>query len=100
MASFQSKKFTAAEKHFQGLLDKERKINKELRIALSAALDENRKLKAELVEREMLLADSHAQIEELNKTAGLTESEIRDLVEKSQRTGALLKTLTKIGGMW
>ena len=83
--AFESKKFSAAEKHFQKLLDKERARTKsaaEFAEQQSAWASELAK-ELEAVRKENLLLK--LDNEELTKAMGLTPEERKDLILRSHR---------------
>ena len=95
------KKFSAAEKHFEGIIDKERKRCKRLEKRIEddkVCIDA---LQKQLDTYENIISDLRAENEMLRKTAGLSEEEVAALVrdsKKSAEAASLFSTLMKLEG--
>ena len=96
--AFTSKKFSAAEKHFQKLLDAERKRNKRLIEDYVLATDKVEELskKVEKLEQEKL--ELIVELEVTADAAKLSAEDRKALVERSYKTGQLFKLLTALDG--
>ena len=95
------KKFSAAEKHFEGIIDKERKRSKRLEERIEEDKVFIDALQKQLSSYENIISDLRAENEILIKTAGLSEEEVAALVKDSKKTAeaaALFSTLMKLGG--
>lgn len=98
MGNFTSKKFSAAEKHFQKLLDNERRRNKRLAedyVAASDAVDELTMKVEELKKENLKLI---AELEVTSNAAKLTPEDRKALLEKAYKTGELFNLLTALDG--
>ena len=88
------KKFSAAEKHFQGIIDSKNKTIKTLTKSRDELLDEKYLL---IKENEILksqLERTNRAVEELNKITNLSQEEINTLVDKSNNMNTVCDLLT------
>jgi len=88
------KKFSAAEKHFQGIIDSKNKTIKTLTKSRDELLDEKYSL---IKENEILktkLEHANKAIEELNKLTNLSSEDIKELVSKTHNMNTVCDLLT------
>ena len=96
--AFTSKKFSAAEKHFQKLLDNERRRNKRLAEDYVATADKVEELTKKVEELEKEKLELIVELEVTSDAAKLTADDRKALVKRAQKTGELFKLLTALDG--
>ena len=88
------KKFTAAEKHFQGIIDSKNKLIKVLNEIKDELANENYELSKENEILKTKLEYANRAIEELNKLVNLSQEDIKELVDKSYSMNFICDLLT------
>lgn len=88
------KKFTAAEKHFQGIIDSKNKLIKVLNETKDELANENYELSKENEILKTKLEYANRAIEELNKLVNLSQEDIKELVDKSYSMNFICDLLT------
>ena len=96
------KKFTAAEKHFQGIIDSKNKTIKMLTKSRNELLDEKYSLIKENEDLKSKLDYVNKALEELSKLNDLSPGDIKALVDSASNVNAALNILgiTKHLGMY
>lgn len=84
------KKFSAAEKHFQGIIDSKNKLIKRLEISRNELLDEKYSLMKENEELKAKLAYAENALKELSKLNDLSPGDIKVLVDKATKMNTTL----------
>ena len=83
------KKFDAAEKHFLSQKEKLDRTIRDLRSALERCTKEKKELSRQLELERRENSYLRQKLEVLESTAGLTRSEVRDLVNRAQSLNAI-----------
>ena len=88
------KKFSAAEKHFQGIITSKNKTINQLEIKRNELLNENDLLMKENEELKSKLSYALSALEELNKLHNLSSNEVKELVNKATSMNSICNLLT------
>lgn len=87
------KKFSAAEKHFQGIIDSKNKTIKMLTKSRDELLDEKYSLMKENEDLKSKLDYANKALEELSKLNDLSPGDIKALVDRATNVNAALNIL-------
>ena len=93
------KKFTAAEKHFQGIIDSKNKMIMLLSKSRDKLIDEKYQLIKENEELKSKLERATIMIIELNKLTNLSAEDIKTLVDKSNNVNKAIEMLNVVGNI-
>lgn len=88
------KKFSAAEKHFQGIINSKNKTINQLEIRRNELLNENDSLIKENEELKSKLSYALSALEELNKLHNLSSNDVKELVNKATSMNSICNLLS------